>query len=185
VLKALKEAGADLRYVVAGDRFNWGGADWEILNPVAGKYTDRYGPANASVAYLLHVRKDNILFTGDIGPAVAEAVAARWTEEKLGRATIFLATHHGSAQGSNATLLAATHPRWAVLSTGPNGFHHPTPAAIARLKGIGASIWCTNANGTITAAISTRGTVTWDAARQAKPWWSATTKTETGTCVNQ
>jgi beta-lactamase superfamily II metal-dependent hydrolase len=139
-LKALKDAGAELRYVVAGDHFNWGGADWEILNPVAGKYTDPYSPANASVAYRLHVRKDNILFTGDIGPDVAEKVAARWTDEKLGRATIFLATHHGSAEGSNATLLAATRPRWAVLSTGPNAFHHPTPAAIARLKGIGASI---------------------------------------------
>jgi len=128
----------------------------------------------------------NALFTGDIGPDVAEKVAATWTDQRLGKVTIFLATHHGSAEGSNASLLAAIRPRWAVLSTGPNGFHHPTPAAaIARLRGVGATIWCTNANGTITATISAHGTVTWDASRQATPWWSAAKKTETGTCVNR
>ena len=185
VLKALQDAGAELRYVVAGDRFNWGGADWEILNPVEGKYTDPFSAANASVAYVLRVRKHNVLFTGDIGPNVAEKVAARWTDEGLGRAAIFLATHHGSAHGSNAALLAAVRPRWAVLSTGPNGFHHPTRAAIARLKGIGASIWCTSANGSVTATISARGRLTWKATRQTKVWWSARSKTETGTCVNQ
>ncbi len=185
VLQALEAAGATLKYVVAGDRFRWGGASWEILNPVEGKYTDPYSAANSSVVYRLRVRKVNLLFTGDIGPVVAEKVAARWTDEGLGRATIFLATHHGSAQGSNADLLAAVDPRWAVLSTGPNSFHHPTPAAIKRLKASGASIWCTNANGTISATISTRGTVTWSATRQSQPWWSATAKRETGTCVNR
>jgi len=185
VIKTLKSAGAEIRYVVTGDHFDWGGADWEILNPNPGKYTDPYSPANASVVYRLRVRKVNLLFSGDIGPDVAQVVAARWTEEQLGRATVFLATHHGSAQGSNADLLAAIHPKWAVLSTGPNGFHHPTPSAIKRLKDSGASIWCTAANGTITAKISTSGTVTWTATKQSKPWWSATAHSETGSCVGR
>jgi competence protein ComEC len=183
VLAALKSAGADVKYVVAGDRFDWGGADWEILNPVAGKYEDPYSSANSSVAYLLRVRKVNVLFTGDIGPAVAEKVADRWTEEGLGRVGIFLATHHGSAEGSNQKLLDAIHPRWAVLSTGPNGFHHPTAAAIGRLEGSGASIWCTDVNGTVTATITTRSAVRWQASAQKKPWWSAATHSETGSCV--
>lgn len=185
VLRALRDAGAHVRYVVAGDRFDWGGADWEILNPVAGKYTDPYSAANASVAYRLRVRRNTFVFTGDIGPAVAENVAARWAEEGLGRANVFLATHHGSARGSNADLLAAIRPRWAVLSTGPNSFHHPTLAAIRRLEGIGASIWCTAANGSVTASVSPTGRLTWSATRYATPWWSARTKRETGSCVGR
>jgi competence protein ComEC len=185
VLKALQSAGATLHYVVAGDRFDWGGADWEILNPKPGKFTDPYSVANASVAYLLRVRRVNVLFTGDIGPTVAEKVADTWSEEDLGHATIFLATHHGSAEGSNAKLLAAIQPRWAVLSTGTNPFHHPTPAAIKRLEGIGATIWCTDVNGTITATITTTGVVRWQTDAQKAPWWSAASKTETGKCVGR
>jgi competence protein ComEC len=185
VLRTLRDAGARVQYVVAGDRFEWGGGDWEILNPVAGKYTDPYSAANASVAYRLRVRRNTFVFTGDIGPAVAEKVAARWSEERLGRANVFLATHHGSAQGSNASLLGAIRPRWAVLSTGPNSFHHPTPAAIRRLEGIGASIWCTAANGSVTATVSRSGRLTWKATRQSTPWWSARAKRETGSCVGR
>src|SRR5947207_9623376 len=102
--------------------------------------------------------------------------------EGLGSATVFLATHHGSATGSTAKLLAAIEPvktkRWsAVLSTGPNSYGHPTKAAIDRLKEHLAKIYCTNANGTIGATIASNGTIKWDASKERTPWWSTTQET--------
>ena len=61
----------------------------------------------------------------------------------------------------------------------------PSPEAIARLKQAGASIWCTDINGTITATITPAGELTWDAHDQAAPWWSAKTQTKHGSCIGK
>lgn len=183
LIDALTSHGAALQYVVEGQHFPWGGADWEILNPPKDKYTGAGQAPDASVAYVLKLNGDEFLFTGDIGKSVASAVADRWTSEALGSATVFLATHHGSAAGSTDRLLEAIKPTWAVLSTGPNSYGHPTQAAIDRLEQHGASIWCTNANGTIRASISSNGKITWEASKEGTPWWSAATHKTTGSCV--
>jgi competence protein ComEC len=185
LIEALTDHGATLQYVVAGNRFNWGGADWEILSPPEGKYTGVGQAADSSVAYVLRANGAEFLFTGDIGKSVARAVAERWKSESLGAAKVFLATHHGSASGSTDELLEAINPTWAVLSTGPNSYGHPSPSAIKRLEQHGVTIWCTNANGTIHAHISRDGKITWDAPRQEAPWWSAGTRKGTGSCVGK
>jgi competence protein ComEC len=185
VIADLRSSGTTLDYVTAGDELSLGEAKIEILSPPAGKYTGPLDVPNSSVVYALRYGRLTALFTGDIGPKVAKAVATTWKRRHFPRAVIFLATHHGSAQGSTADLLAAIKPKWAVLSTGSNEFGHPTVAAIKRLEASGASIWCTDANGTITARLSAKGSVTWLASKQPIPWWSAATKTETGKCVGR
>jgi competence protein ComEC len=185
VIADLKSSGTSLDYVTAGDELSLGSAKIEILSPPAGKYTGPLDVPNSSVVYALRYGRLTALFTGDIGPKVAKTVAATWKRRHFPRAVIFLATHHGSAQGSTADLLAAIKPRWAVLSTGSNEFGHPTVVAIKRLEASGASIWCTDANGTITARLSAAGSVTWSASKQPVPWWSAATKTEIGKCVGR
>lgn len=185
VIADLTASGATLDYVSAGDELSLGKAKLEILSPPAGKYAGPLDAPNSSVVYALRAGRLTALFTGDIGPKVAKAVAAAWTQRHFPRAVIYLATHHGSAQGSTADLLAAIKPKWAILSTGSNQFGHPTEAAIKRLEASGASIWCTDANGTITARLSSSGSITWLASKQPIPWWSAATKTETGKCVGR
>jgi competence protein ComEC len=186
LMDALTSQGTALQQVVVGQHFSWGGADWEILNPPKGKYTTPGQVPDASVAYVLKVNGDEFLFTGDIGESVASAVADRWTSEGLGSATVFLATHHGSATGSTAKLLDAIEPVktkrwWAVLSTGPNSYGHPTEAAIGRLEKHGATIWCTNANGTIRATVFGSGRIAWHATKESTAWWSG--GKSTGSCV--
>jgi competence protein ComEC len=97
---------------------------------------------------------------------------------------IFLATHHGSAEGSVAEPLEVARPRWAVVSAGPSAFKHPRREALNRLKAIGASIWCTDTNASVTARISVAGRLTWEASRQRAPWWSAARK-RNGRCVGR
>ena len=185
VIADLKASGTTLDYVTAGDELSLGAAKIEILSPPAGKYTGPLDVPNSSVVYALRYGKLTALFTGDIGPKVAAAVAKTWKRRRFPRAVIFLATHHGSAQGSTTDLLAAIRPKWAILSTGSNEFGHPTVAAIKRLEASGASIWCTDANGTVTARLRSNGSITWLASKQPIPWWSASTKTETGKCVGK
>ena len=185
VISDLQSSGTTLDYVAAGDELSLGKAKIAILSPPAGKYAGPLDAPNSSVVYALRYGKLTALFTGDIGPKVAKVVAATWTQRRFPRAVIFLATHHGSAQGSTPDLLAAIKPKWAILSTGSNQFGHPTVAAIKRLEASGASIWCTDANGTVTAQLKSDGSVTWLASKQPIPWWSASTKTETGKCVDR
>jgi hypothetical protein len=58
-----------------------------------------------------------------------------------------------------------------------------TAAAIKPLQDPGASIWCTDANDTITADFNGTKPIVWHADKQATPWSGAVTKTETGKSV--
>jgi competence protein ComEC len=186
-IAAITAEGLTPTYVTAGQTYTWGGGTWEILNPPAGKYDGgAKQAANASVAYLLRVNAIDALFTGDVEKKVATEIAARLAPHLSEPVDIFLATHHGSKHGSITELLNVAKPRFAVLSTGPNSHKHPAPEAITRLKASGATIWCTDTNGTIDARISANGKLTWKARGQsAVPWWSAKTKKKTGSCVGR
>jgi competence protein ComEC len=186
VRNLLRDEDVRIEFADRGERFHWGGGDWRILNPPHGSFTGgKSQAANVSIAYLLTFNGVQALFTGDVEPNVARRIAAELQPVLDEPVDIFLATHHGSAAGSVAELLDVAKPRWAVLSTGPNTFGHPRPEAIQRLKNIGATIWCTDTNGSVTARISTSGRLTWRASRQHAPWWSGRDKQQSGTCVGR
>jgi competence protein ComEC len=174
-------------FPTAGDKFDWGGAEWTFLNPPDGQFlaSSSRQAGNSSLAYLLEVNGVTGVFTGDIERNVAERVAKILGPVVDKPIDIFLATHHGSKEGSIDEILDVIRPRWAVVSTGKNSHEHPSLDAIGRLKGAGASIWCTDTNGSVTARISARGKLTWKASLQVAPWWSAKTKRQTGACVDR
>jgi competence protein ComEC len=188
VLAAVRdEPGLEREFPRAGNRFGWGGAEWIFLNPPAEEFLSASSriAGNSSLAYLLRVNGVTALFTGDVERNVAKRVARILDPALDEPVDIFLATHHGSKEGSVNELLDVIRPRWAVLSTGENDFEHPSLEAISRLKGAGASIWCTDTNGSVTARISARGTLTWKASVQVAPWWSAKARRQTGLCVKR
>ncbi len=186
LMKTLAEANVPIQVVRRGDHFEWGGADWRILNPPAGEFIGgSTQAANASIVYLLRVNGIDALFTGDIERRVAKNVATLLDPALDEPLDIFLATHHGSKEGSIDELLDVTKPRWAVLSTGRNGYEHPSVEAIERLEAEGASIWCTDVNGSVTARISAAGRLTWRASLQVAPWWSAKSQKRIGSCVGR
>jgi len=186
IIKLLEEHEVPIETATRGERFHWGGGDWLILNPPKGEFLGGASQAaNASLAYLLTYNGVTALFTGDV-----EAKTGRRIAKELGPVSnkpvdIFLATHHGSAEGSVQQLLDVTKPRWAVISSGPNQFHHPRREALARLEAIGATIWCTDTNGSVTARISAAGRLSWRASLQHAPWWSGRDQRENGTCVGR
>jgi competence protein ComEC len=186
IIDLLEAAHVPIEVATRSERFHWGGGEWLILNPPKGEFLGGSSQAaNVSIAYLLTYNGVRALFTGDVEPQVARRIAAELQPELEQPVDIFLATHHGSAEGSEQHLLDAARPRWAVLSTGRNSFRHPRPEAIARLERIGATIWCTDTNGSVTARISAAGRLTWRASLQRAPWWSGRDQRQNGTCVGR
>ena len=188
VLRAIRdEPGLQRTFATAGERFDWGGGDWIFLNPPAREFIGSSSRAagNASLAFLLEVNGVTSVFTGDIERTVAKRVARILDPVVDEPIDVFLATHHGSKEGSIEEILDVIRPRWAVLSTGKNSHEHPSLEAIERLRAAGASVWCTDTNGSVTARISARGKLTWRASLQVAPWWSAKAKKQTGTCVGR
>ena len=188
VMRAIEaEPEVEQRFPKIGDRFDWGGGNWVFVNPPAADFLGGSSrvAGNSSLAYLLTVNGVTSLFTGDIERRVAKRVASALDPVVDEPVDIFLATHHGSKEGSIEELLEVIRPRWAVLSAGKNAHQHPSLEAVGRLRATGASIWCTDANGSVTARISANGRLSWRASLQVAPWWSAKSKQQTGTCVNR
>jgi competence protein ComEC len=186
IVKLLDDLHVPVELATRAQRYHWGGGEWLILNPPKGDFSGGSDQAaNASLAYLLSYNGVTALFTGDVEAKTGRRIAKELQSVLDQPVDIFLATHHGSAEGSVQQLLDVTKPRWAVISAGPNQFHHPRPEALARLEQIGATIWCTDTNGSITARISAKGTLTWRTSLQHAPWWSGRDQQQNGTCVGR
>jgi beta-lactamase superfamily II metal-dependent hydrolase len=186
IRELLRDEEVPVQFADRGDRFEWGGGQWLILNPPRAQFTGGSSEAaNVSIGYLLTFNDVRALFTGDVEARVARRMAGELKRVLDEPVDILLATHHGSHEGSVKELLEVARPRWAVVSTGPNAFDHPRPEALSRLKAIGATIWCTDVNGSVTARISARGRLTWRASLQVAPWWSGREERQNGTCVNR
>ena len=85
------------------------------------------------------------LLTGDI-ERQAEAELAG--QSGTGRVDILTVPHHGSRTSSTAAFVAATRPRWALVSAGHrNRWGFPKPDVVARWEGAGAAVLNTAATG--------------------------------------
>jgi competence protein ComEC len=59
--------------------------------------------------------------------------------------------HHGSASSTNADLLAAVRPRFAIISVGTrNVYHHPRAQVLERLEQAAVTTYRTEINGATT-----------------------------------
>lgn len=65
-------------------------------------------------------------------------------------AEILKVAHHGSSSSSSPVFLSAVSREVAVISVGPNQWGHPTEQTISRLQAVGATIYRTDQDGTIT-----------------------------------
>jgi competence protein ComEC len=179
VMKAIRDEPNLTRiHPVAGKKYDWGGAEWTFAHPRSGELLGFSSGAagSASLVYLLRVNGVTALFTGDITEQVGNRLAEPLKQELEGeRVDIFLMTHHGATSSSSETLNKAVRPRSVVISAGArNQFDHPLAGAVNSLKAIPvARIWCTPANGTVTARINAAGRLSWASEKLAgKPWWS-------------
>ena len=124
------------RQIAAGDNYSI-----DLLWPQQGT---TYSEDNAYSAIIKVTYGENtFLFTGD-APVEAESQAVD------GHVDVLKVSHHGSASGTNSALASKLTPKIAVLSYGKNSYGHPTQVVLDALSGVGAQVFGTYVNGTVT-----------------------------------
>ncbi len=142
-LNAVSGAGLSIHNAVSGKTIAKGsGYSIELLWPPKGaSYSDTN---DYSAIVLVKYGSKRFLFTGD-APVEAQEQAGS------GHVDVLKVSHHGSASGTDDALAATLSPQIAVLSYGlDNSYGHPTQTVIDALKGAGAKVYGTGAQGTVT-----------------------------------
>jgi len=133
---AVAKAGRHRR-CVAGQRWNWDGIAFEILQPTQASYDDAALKANArSCTLRISANGRAILLAADI-EAAQEAQLLQSQPGKL-RADVLLAPHHGSGTSSTPAFLAAVQPSIGVFQVGHrNRYRHPKKQVLERYGALG------------------------------------------------
>jgi len=120
------------RRCTAGQRWEWDGVVFEMLQPTPASYEDKALKANArSCTLRIAARGRAILLAGDIEAAQEAALVG--AAPHLLRADVLLAPHHGSGTSSTPAFLAAVQPSIGVFQVGyRNRYRHPKQAVFER-----------------------------------------------------
>ena len=154
VLRAAEKKHIPIVLARAGETLKFGdGATATVLNPtvaVVERATNRT-INETSVVFRLDYGKTSFLFTGDAGFATEERL--QQTAADILDADILKVGHHGSKYASSEAYLSAVTPRVAVIEVGSdNTYGHPTAETLSRLSSIGATVFRTDTDATVTIA---------------------------------
>jgi competence protein ComEC len=135
-----------IRRHVAGDEVDWAGTKIRVLSPPADWQPKPKRANDDSLALLIGYGNTRALLAGDLEKRMERFVA---TESP--RADLLKVAHHGSATSTTPELLAAVHPRLAVISVGyHNSFGHPRQVVLDRLQAAEVRTYRTDLQGAIT-----------------------------------
>ena len=141
----IKERGIPLIVLGAEDSIRQGAAAIDILSPNA-EFAGSGELNDTGLVALLRAPALRALFAADTGFSVENYLRQKFDL----RADVLKISHHGSRYSSAADFLEAVRPKVAVAEVGAgNNYGHPTQDAMARIKAIGAAIFRTDQNGTV------------------------------------
>lgn len=101
---------------------------------------------NGSVGLLLEFGEFRALYTGDSERFGLDAWLRR---DSVPAVTLVKVAHHGARNGTSPRWVAATRPRVALISVGPNSYGHPAAEVEWRWSTAGARVYRTDRQGTI------------------------------------
>ncbi|RLB40299.1 MAG: DNA internalization-related competence protein ComEC/Rec2, partial [Deltaproteobacteria bacterium] len=131
---------------------HFGGAELEVLWPCP-RYDAALGLNYNSISLRLVFGRRAFLFTGDLERDSERLLLAAG---RIQRADVLKVAHHGSRTSTSPAFLAAVRPSLAVISSGAgNGYGHPSPLVLARLRDAGAKVHRTDVHGGV--IVSTDG----------------------------
>ncbi len=141
VLAAARERGVPVREVRRGDEVEAAGVKVTVLWPQGAPWSDEDN-AN-SVALRVTDGGWHAALLGDLPDPVEGQIG-------VGPLNLLKTAHHGSRFSTDATFLAQTHPKDALISVGArNTYGHPNAAVLERLAGAGVRVWRTDLQGTV------------------------------------
>lgn len=125
--------------------FELDGVRFRLFPPTSGKGNE------LCMAVLVSAGDYDILVTGDMPAAQEQALTELYD---IGDVDLLLVGHHGSAYSTSQPFLDVTKPETAIISVGAdNSYGHPREEVLERLEDIGAAIYRTDINGTITVTV--------------------------------
>ena len=144
-----RDGGTALR-CMSGQRWEWDGVRFAILQPAASLYdAPRVKPNDLSCVVRIDSDHGSVLLTGDL-EARGELDLVRRDADAI-KADVLLVPHHGSLTSSTPAFIAAVAPRIAIYTPGyRNRFGHPGPAVVARYDAAGIRTFRTDYDGALT-----------------------------------
>jgi len=156
ILAELAARGTRIVHPPIGTVWRQGGASITVLAPGDGGVATAdpiLSDNDASLVLRVEFAGRRILFPGDVEEEGEGALAGRDLAADLVKVP-----HHGSPTSSSPAFVAASHPRWAIISLGSqNQFGFPHPSVVARWRAAGARVLRTDQLGTITATLAPDG----------------------------
>jgi len=151
-LDAIAAAQAEYVEVKRGDVISLDGIDFRVLNPANNNNPDLN---ENSIVLQFTYGQTTFLMMGDSGADTESALLSAGLPLK---ADILKVGHHGSTSGSTPAFLNAVQPKMALYSAGINNqYGHPAPQTIAALEAVGATVYGTDKNGTISIKVDLNG----------------------------
>ena len=123
----------EARACEAGQRWQWDGVQFEMLNPAKAEHKRGRRENNRSCVLRVQAGDDSVLLSGDIEQAAEREMMARLAE-KL-QSTVLVVPHHGSKTSSSAAFIAAVSPDIALFPVGyRNRYGFPKPQIVQRYR---------------------------------------------------
>lgn len=144
--KTIKEKSIPTFVLRKGDLISYGDYGIKTIWPEE-KYAYTKEPNDGSLVLELNSPNSRVLFTGDIGTNIEAEIAKFYKDE----VDVLKVPHHGSKYSSSLKFLELLRPKVAVIGVGKNSYGHPTKDTLSRLASIGAQVFRTDQNGTVSA----------------------------------
>lgn len=130
----------------AGDNLEIGGAKLAVLAPQRDAEAHPSRPNDESLVIKISYGATSALLEGD-----AEKKTEKQVVEESPQADLLKVAHHGSSTSTIPELLAAVHPRFAVISVGArNVYGHPRQEVLDRLAAAHVFTYRTDMDGAVT-----------------------------------
>ena len=143
ILAAAAENGTAVTTVTADRQLSFGQTVLQIYAPLS------HLPGNDGGLSVLCSRQDyDIVITGDMS---VEGEHRLLQLQNLPKVELLLAGHHGAATSTGEELLQAVRPDTVLISVGAgNRYGHPSQEVLDRIAAVGAAVYRTDLNATIT-----------------------------------
>ena len=148
ILEQARQEGTEICFVEADTELGFGAdAQLRLIAPLGeSEDTNERG-----LTVLCSLEDYDVLLTGDMGAELEKQLVAH---TELPDVELMVAGHHGSKYSNSDLLLETVRPDVAVFSVGGNNtYGHPTQEAMDRFLAVGASLYRTDLNGTVTITV--------------------------------
>lgn len=146
----------------ANQVINLGSVRITVLAPPAGMPPEQN---LNSVGLLLQYGNFRALMTGD--SELRETFGWLKLPMQLGPVDVYKSIHHGASNGDSGLWLKAVQPKNVIISVGPNNYGHPTRSALNLYQSMGAQVYRTDQQGTVTVTVQVDGSYSIAAERNA------------------